>query len=87
MTASGLSRLVSSQKTPPTVFGWRFLIHGETLVIFTRRFNSKRDFWSTKVVDARTVEGTDKQVYQTIIDEYGADSSQAHVEVYGMFPV
>jgi hypothetical protein len=37
-------------------------------------------------VDARTVEGTDKQVYQQIIDEYGPESSQAHVEVYGQFP-
>jgi hypothetical protein len=53
---------------------------------FYEAFNSKREFWSTKVVDARTVEGTDKQVYQQIIDEYGADSSQAHVEVYGQFP-
>jgi hypothetical protein len=48
--------------------------------------NSKRDFWQTKIVDARTVEGTDKAVYQQIIDEYGADSSQAAVEVYGDFP-
>jgi len=53
---------------------------------FYECFNSKRDFWTNKVVDARTVEGTDKAVYQNIIDEYGADSSQAHVEVYGMFP-
>ncbi len=53
---------------------------------FYECFNSKRDFWKTKVVDARTVEGTDKQVYERIIQEYGADSSQAHVEVYGMFP-
>ena len=53
---------------------------------FYECFNSKREFWSTKVVDARTVEGTDKQVYQQIIDEYGPDSSQAHVEVYGQFP-
>jgi hypothetical protein len=53
---------------------------------FYEAFNSKREFWITKVVDARTVEGTDKQVYQQIIDEYGADSSQAHVEVYGQFP-
>jgi len=37
-------------------------------------------------VDARTVEGTDKAVYERIIQEYGAESSQAHVEVYGMFP-
>jgi hypothetical protein len=53
---------------------------------FYEAFNSKRDFWKTRVVDARTVEGTDKAVYQRIIDEYGPDSSQAHVEVYGMFP-
>jgi hypothetical protein len=53
---------------------------------FYETFHSKREFWQTKVVDARTVEGTDKQVYQQIIDEYGADSGQAHVEVYGEFP-
>ena len=53
---------------------------------FYEAFNSKRAFWKTKVVDARTVEGTDKQVYERIIQEYGPDSSQAHVEVYGMFP-
>jgi hypothetical protein len=53
---------------------------------FYECFNSKRDFWRNKIVDARSVEGTDKQVYQQIIDEYGSDSSQAHVEVYGQFP-
>jgi len=53
---------------------------------FYEAFNSKRAFWKTKVVDARTVEGTDKQVYERIIQEYGPDSSQSHVEVYGMFP-
>ena len=53
---------------------------------FYELFHSKREFWVTKVVDARTVEGTDKQVYQQIIDEYGPDSAQAHVEVYGEFP-
>ena len=53
---------------------------------FYECFHSKREFWSTIVVDARSVEGTDKAVYQQIIDEYGPDSSQAHVEVYGAFP-
>jgi hypothetical protein len=53
---------------------------------FYECFHSKRDFWTTKVVDARSVEGTDKQVYQQIIDEYGPESTQAHVEVYGQFP-
>lgn len=53
---------------------------------FYETFHSKRDFWLTKTVDARTVEGTDKQTYEQIIAEYGADSVQAHVEVYGEFP-
>jgi hypothetical protein len=53
---------------------------------FYECFHSKREFWDTKIVDARSVEGTDKQVYQQIIDEYGPDSTQAHVEVYGQFP-
>ena len=53
---------------------------------FYECFHAKREFWRTQVVDARTVEGTDKQTYQQIIDEYGPDSSQAHVEVYGEFP-
>lgn len=53
---------------------------------FYEAFHSKRDFWKNKIVDARTVEGTDKAVYQQIIDEYGADSAQAHVEVFGEFP-
>ena len=53
---------------------------------FYEAFHSKRDFWSTSIVDARNVEGTDKQLYEQIIAEYGADSTQAHVEVYGQFP-
>ena len=53
---------------------------------FYEAFNAKRDFWRNKTVDARTVEGTDKQVYEQIIEEYGPDSVQAHVEVYGEFP-
>lgn len=53
---------------------------------FYETFHSKRDFWVTKMVDARTVEGTDKAVYEQIIAEYGPDSTQAHVEVYGEFP-
>ena len=53
---------------------------------FFECFHAKRDFWTTKQVDARTVEDTDKQVYAQIIEEYGEDSSQARVEVYGEFP-
>lgn len=53
---------------------------------FFECFHVKRDFWRSKQVDARGVEDTDKGVYQAIIDEYGEDSSQARVEVYGEFP-
>ena len=53
---------------------------------FYEAFHSKREFWQTRNIDSREVEGTDKSVYNQIIDEYGADSSQAYVEVYGMFP-
>ena len=53
---------------------------------FFECFNSKRNFWDTQKIDGRTVEGTDKAVYQQIIDEYGEDSRQARVEVYGDFP-
>jgi hypothetical protein len=53
---------------------------------FFECFHAKRDFWKTMQIDARTVEGTDPRVYQQIIDEYGEDSPQARVEVYGEFP-
>lgn len=54
---------------------------------FFECFNVKRAFWQTENIDAREVEDTDKAVYQQIIDEYGADSPQARVEVYGQFPL
>lgn len=43
-------------------------------------------YWITKHIDARTVEGTDKSVYQEILDTNGEDSDAARVEVYGLFP-
>ena len=53
---------------------------------FFETFHGKRDFWHGEVIDARTVEGTDKAIYDQIIAEYGEDSIQARVEVYGEFP-
>jgi hypothetical protein len=53
---------------------------------FFETFNAKQDFWNSRKVDARTVEDTDKAVYDQIIAEYGEDSPQARVEVYGEFP-
>ena len=53
---------------------------------FYECFNVRRDFWTTKQIDARTVEGTDKGIYEQIIAEHGEDSREARVEVYGEFP-
>jgi hypothetical protein len=49
---------------------------------FYECFNAKRNFWTTQSIDARQVEDTDKAVYEQIIEEYGADSPQARIEVY-----
>ena len=53
---------------------------------FYECFNSKQAFWDTDTVDCRTVEDTAQTFYQQIIDEYGPDSIEAYVEVYGEFP-
>jgi len=54
---------------------------------FFECFNAKREYWDTEQIDARTVEDTDKGIYEQIIAEYGEDSKEARVEVYGEFPV
>lgn len=53
---------------------------------FFEIFNKKRELWDAEQIDARTVEGTDPKLYESIIDEYGPDSDEARVEVYGLFP-
>jgi len=53
---------------------------------FFESFHKFRDFWIPRQIDARTVEGTDRAVYDKIIAQYGADSDEARVEVYGQFP-
>ena len=53
---------------------------------FFECFAAKRAFWRSKNINSLDVEGTDHAVYQQIIDEYGEDSPQAKIEVYGEFP-
>lgn len=53
---------------------------------FFESHHKYRDFWRCKQIDARTVEGTDPAVYQKIVDQYGEDSDEARIEVYGQFP-
>lgn len=53
---------------------------------FFECFHKDRDFWRTRHIDSRTVEGTDLQVYEKIIRQYGEDSDTARIEVKGEFP-
>lgn len=45
-----------------------------------------RDSWDTENIDAREVEENDQSLYADIIKQYGEDSDQARVEVFGEFP-
>jgi len=49
-------------------------------------FHKDRNFWDSRYVDSRTVEGVDTAVYQRIADKYGEDSDVTRVEVRGEFP-
>ena len=49
-------------------------------------FNSNRQFWRTEQIDSRNVEGTDKELFQRMIEQYGEDSTVSRVEVMGEFP-
>lgn len=53
---------------------------------FFECFNKNRNLWRTKHLDARTVEGVDKKLYDAIVQQYGEDSDEARIEVYGEFP-
>lgn len=49
-------------------------------------FHKHRQFWNTRQIDARYVEGLDKATYDEIIAKHGEDSDVARVEVKGQFP-
>lgn len=53
---------------------------------FFECFNRNRNFWRTRQIDSRDVEGTDRAIYDDIIARYGDDSDEARVEVKGQFP-
>lgn len=53
---------------------------------FRECFRKNRGFWKSWNIDSRTVEGTNKDALQSIIDEFGEDSDQAKVRVKGVFP-
>lgn len=53
---------------------------------FFECFHADRNKWRRRQIDARTVEGLAQDAYKSIIDQHGADSDEARVEVYGQFP-
>lgn len=53
---------------------------------FFECFHKDRNFWRTRNIDSRSVEGTDRGTFDKIIAQYGEDSDEARVEVKGQFP-
>jgi len=53
---------------------------------FFECFHGNRDQWDHATIDGRAVEENDPGVYADVIRQYGEDSDQARVEVYGQFP-
>ena len=53
---------------------------------FFECFNRNRDRWRTRQIDSRTVEGISQTPFENIIDQYGPESNEAKIEVYGQFP-
>jgi len=46
----------------------------------------QREEWHARQIDARTVEGTDPELYASFVRKYGIDSDTVKVEVLGQFP-
>lgn len=53
---------------------------------FFECFNRDRNYWNTRQIDSRNVDGLDTAVYDEIIKKHGEDSDVARVEVKGQFP-
>lgn len=53
---------------------------------FFECFHAHRNYWRTRKIDSRTVEGLDHAPLNEIISKYGEDSDTARIEVKGEFP-
>lgn len=53
---------------------------------FRECFRRNAHRWITKNIDSRDVEGTNKELIQQWIDDYGVDSDFAKIRIRGMFP-
>lgn len=53
---------------------------------FRECFRKHRKLWKTFQIDSRTVEGTNKEYLQEMVDTYGEDSDVVKVRIRGIFP-
>ena len=53
---------------------------------FFECFHSHRNYWNTRKIDSRDVEGLDHGPLNEIVKKYGEDSDTARIEVKGEFP-
>jgi len=53
---------------------------------FFECFNKNRDLWKTKQINSRNVEGISTTTFDNLISQFGEDSDEARVEIYGEFP-
>lgn len=53
---------------------------------FRECFRRFRDNWNNKCIDSRDVEGTNKQLFERWVKDYGEDSDFIKVRVKGQFP-
>jgi len=49
-------------------------------------FHEHKAYWRLGQIDSRTVEGTDKSLFERMIQQYGVESDTVKVEVLGQFP-
>ena len=64
------------------VFGNPTRIEGR----FARCLGADRELWGTKQIDARTVPGTNKVLFEQLIQQYGIDSDYVRVRILGKLP-
>lgn len=53
---------------------------------FRETFGKYKHRWKTRQIDSRDVEGTNKELFQSWINDYGLDSDFVKVRVRGIFP-
>jgi phage terminase large subunit len=76
----------SSPSLRATAIGLLSPTRAETQGHSTTPSTRKRASGKTLQIDSRTVEGTDQQLFQKMIEQYGEDSTVSRVEVMGEFP-